>query len=73
MGNYQYDYSSLKGLIVAKFGTIKEFSKALGITENSMSRKLNHLSCFTQDEIIKSSEILGIPSQQINKYFFKIK
>ena len=36
-----FDYSKLRGKIVEKFGTQTEFSKAMNLSERTMSLKLN--------------------------------
>ena len=41
-----YDYRKLRGRIKEKFGTQSEFSKKLGLSEVSVSNKLNNMSFF---------------------------
>lgn len=65
-----YDYSALLGLIVEKYHTRKAFASALGISERSLSLKLNNEIRFTQSEIEKSVEVLRFPPEQIHYYFF---
>lgn len=65
-----YDYSALLGLIVEKYHTRKAFALALGISERSLSLKLNNEIRFTQSEIEKSVEVLQFPPEQIHYYFF---
>ena len=67
-----FDYSRLRGRIVEKFGTIQTFSKAFGITNPTMSAKLNGKSSFTSDEIVKACELLDIDPSEINAYFFAV-
>ena len=69
-----FDYSKLRGRIIEKFGTIKAFSNAYGITSVSMSKKLNGDTSFSQDDIMKMStpELLDIQPKEIADYFFKI-
>lgn len=69
-----FDYSKLRGRIVEKFGTIKAFANAYGITSVSMSKKLNGDTAFSQDDIMKMStpELLDIQAKDIPEYFFKI-
>lgn len=38
-----YDYRKLRGRIKEKFGTQSEFSKKLGLSEVSVSNKLNNM------------------------------
>lgn len=65
----KFDYSELKGRIVAKFGTQSEFSRKLGINESYLSMKLTTRG-FSPDEILKISELLDISKEEIGKYFF---
>lgn len=65
-----FDYSKLKGKIVEKFGTQGAFAKALGLSQRSLSFKLQGKVFFRQDEIDKSINLLGIEPADIDKYFF---
>ena len=68
----RFDYSKLKGRIVEICGTQKAFAELLGITEATMTSKLNGYSWFTQEEIIKSCAILRIGYSEISVYFFTL-
>lgn len=68
-----FDYSKLKGRIVEKYGTQIAFSKALGVSERSISLKLNGKVYFAQDEIDKILKLLGIEYSAIKDYFFTEK
>lgn len=72
MEKVNYDYSKLRGRIVEKKGNIKKFSNELGVSETSLSNKLNNKTSFTQDEILDSIFILDIDSNKIKDYFFSI-
>lgn len=66
-----YDYSKLCGKIIEKFGTYRDFAKAIGIAEYTLSMRLNNKSPWKQDEIENSCEVLGIKkSKDVNAYFF---
>lgn len=65
-----FDYSKLRGRIVEVFGNQKNFSKAYGISENTMSLKMSNNVRFTSDDIIRISEMLNIPKEEIGSYFF---
>ena len=65
-----YNYNKLKGRIVEVCGTRREFSKALGVTETTLSGKLSGSKDFTQSEIARSCDILGIAANDIHVYFF---
>ena len=67
-----FSYNKLEGRIVEKFGSRRAFAEAVGKTENSISRKLNHKQSITTADIIKWSapEFLDIPSAELHEYFF---
>ena len=68
-----FDYSKLKGKIVEKYGSQLEFAKAFGISENTLSLKLNNKVRFTSDDIIKITDMLEIDKDEVGKYFFTLK
>jgi len=70
-----FDYRKLKGRIIERFGSQKEFAKAYGTAENTISRKLSGKRKITTDDITKMCrpEFLDIPVQEIPVYFFKEK
>lgn len=65
-----YDYSKLLGLIVEKYGTQLKFSEAIGLSERSVSLKLNGRVGWKQAEIAKACALLGIPGKSVATYFF---
>ena len=65
-----FDYSKLTGRIVEKCKTKGNFAEKMGITDTTISAKLNGKSQFSQTEIIKAADILDIPSSEIPIYFF---
>lgn len=71
----EFDYSELRGRIIAKFGTIKAFAKAYGISYVTMSNKLNGKIAISMDDIVKMSapKLLDILPIDYHIYFFKLK
>ena len=67
-----YDYRKLCGRFVEKFGTQGRFAKAMGISERSLSLKLNGKVPFKQPEITKACELLEIEPTGIADYFFAL-
>lgn len=65
-----YNYSKLRGKIVEKFGSQAKFADEMGVSTVIINRKLANKCGFSQDDIIKWSELLGIESENYNKYFF---
>lgn len=68
-----YDYSKLSGRIVEKCGTQSAFAKKMGISERTVSLKLNNKICFKQNEIENAMDILDLSFSQIPLYFFTHK
>lgn len=68
-----FDYSDLIGLIIAKYGSRKQYAKAAGMAPSSLSAKLHGNTPWSTDEIAKAKELLGFPPEAIVKYFFTRK
>ncbi len=68
-----YDYSKLSGLIVEKYGTQAKFADAMKLSERSLSLKLNGKVSWKQQEMVKVSELLDFPVDNIPTYFFDLK
>lgn len=66
-----FDYSKLSGRIVEKFGTQYNFAIAMGISERSLSLKLNNRVDWRSKEITKACQELGIRNDELSEYFFK--
>lgn len=65
-----YNYDKLIGKIAEKFRTQARFSKVMGMSERTLSLKLNNKIDFKQDEIVKACELLEINHAEIPVYFF---
>jgi len=68
-----FDYSKLRGRIVEKFGVLSAFAKAMGFSDGTLSSKLFSKTYFTSDEIAVACELLDIPFEEIQPYFFTLK
>ena len=68
-----YDYRKLRGKIREVFGTQSVFARELGLSEVSLSAKLNNAVEWTQEEIETSVYILDIPWKELPEYFFTPK
>lgn len=55
-----YQYKKLKGRIIEKYSSHKNFAKSLGKSTNSVSRKLNCKTGFSQKDIREWSSLLEI-------------
>lgn len=65
-----FNYSKLNGKIVEKCGTQGRFAELMGLSERTISLKLNNKIMFKQDEIIKAVNILDLADDEIQVYFF---
>ncbi len=53
-----YLYSKLKGRIVERYGTQANFARKIGISKNSISKKLTGKTEFSQSDIEQWAELL---------------
>ena len=65
-----FKYRELRGRIIARYDTIRKFADALGISEQSVSIKINGKRQFKQVDILKWCELLDIPVEECHIYFF---
>lgn len=65
-----FNYAKLLGKIVEIFGTQRRFAEAMGLSERTISLKLNGKMGWKQTEIVKASSVLSIPENSIVEYFF---
>ncbi|MBO4284303.1 MAG: DUF739 family protein [Clostridia bacterium] len=65
-----FNYAKLLGKIKEVCGTQAEFAERMGMRMQTVNLKLNNRNSFTQAEVLKAAEVLGIPSKEIGVYFF---
>lgn len=65
-----FEYNKLRGRIIEKYGTQGKFAEALGVTETTISRKMNMATGFSKEDIVKWSKLLEISKEEIGDYFF---
>ena len=66
----QFDFSKLLGRIKELGYTQESLAKEIGISEVTMSLKLNNKAFFTQPEMEKIRRTLLIPRYEMGAYFF---
>lgn len=66
----RYDYSELKGDIKRRFGTQSAFARAIGISEPTLSLKLNNNAEWSQEEMEATIALLDAEKEKIVVYFF---
>lgn len=65
-----YTYNKLRGRIIEKYGTQGKFAEKLGVSKNSVSKKMNCQTEFSQEDIIQWSMMLNIQKDEYGEYFF---
>lgn len=65
-----YKYKKLRGRIIEKFGTQEKFAKKIGISENSLSKKMQCKTGISQSDMRLWAELLEIPICEYGEYFF---
>ena len=66
-----YDYSKLSGKIKEVCGSQAVFAELIGLSERTVSLKLNNKKEWKQGEIEKRCKILNIGRDEITIYFFE--
>lgn len=65
-----YNHSKLRGKIREKFGSEIEFAKKIGISQATLSAKLNNKVDLSRTEIINMQSALGISQNEFYSIFF---
>lgn len=65
-----YDYSKLNGKIREICGSQGIFAKEMGLSEHTISMKLNSKKSWKQPDIERACDVLGINRCDIPAYFF---
>ena len=70
-----FDFSELRGRIIARYGSYANFAHAIGLSRAQLSERLRNKRPFKPDEIttICSPSVLNIPIELIGRYFFTPK
>lgn len=68
-----FDLSKLKGRIIEVCGTQGEFAKRMGWSERTTTQKMTGKIMWTQTDIQKAVDVLGLEDTEINVYFFTLK
>lgn len=66
----QYAYRKLRGRITEVFGTQAAFALALGISKNSVSKKLTGKTEFSQSDVERWAELLHINRCEYGEFFY---
>lgn len=68
-----FDFSKLRGRIIEKYGSQTAFAKEYGVSENTLSLKMNNKVAFSVDDIVKMCRMLSIAKNDVGDYFFTPK
>lgn len=68
-----YNYDKLNGRIKEKCKTQSNFAKKMGLSERTVSKKLNNEVPFKQPDIARALEVLELDENDIQAYFFNLK
>lgn len=66
----EFNHQKLKGKIVERYGTQNAFAAELGVSKQTISKKMRNKSPISPDEIDKWKKLLKINDDEINEYFF---
>lgn len=66
----EFKYAKLRGRIVEKYDTQGRFAEAIGISENSLSKKMNCITGLSQDDILLWSDLLDIDKSEFGDFFY---
>lgn len=65
-----YNHNKLRGKIKEIIGSEVEFAKLLGISQTTLSAKLNNKTDFTRTEILRITEELKLSQEEFYDVFF---
>lgn len=68
-----FNYSKLKGRIIEKYGTQRNFAREMNLSEKTLSSKLKNITSWKNDDISRACDLLEIPMEEIPVYFFEVK
>lgn len=66
----KFDFSSLRQRIDRQFGTLQDFGSKTGLPVAELALKLDNRRPFLASDVVKISDALGIPGDEIELYFF---
>lgn len=63
-------YSKLKGRIIEKFGSQRQFASQMSVSNTTLTRKMTGKVGFSQSDIVEWCKALDIDRSEIGLYFF---
>ena len=64
------EFANLRGEIRRRFQSEYSFAKMIGMSPTTLSQKLNGKRDWKRSEMVKSMEVLMLPTSSIYDYFF---
>ena len=64
-----YTYDKLRGRIIEKYGSQEKYADVLGISTNSLSKKMTGKTGFSQKDITIWADLLNIDKAEYGEYF----
>ena len=68
-----FNYRKLKGRIVEKCGTQYEFAREMGMSERTLSLKMQGKQSWKQTDILRAIEVLDLDVSDVQDYFFAVQ
>jgi hypothetical protein len=68
-----FNHGKLENRINAMYGGKEAFGQELGMTKQRINSRLRGVTEFSQSEIEKAVDLLNIPPEEIQTYFFDIE
>lgn len=65
-----YTYDKLRGRIIEKYGSQEKYADVLGISTNSLSKKMTGKTGFSQKDITIWADLLNFDKAEYGEYFF---
>ncbi len=66
----RFNYNLLNNRIAQVCGSQQEFARRLGISFEELQERMSSTEGFSASEIKKGIEILSIPANQANRFYF---
>lgn len=70
MSKTVFNYIFLKDKIAKKYGSQSNFAKAMNISYQEMSNKINNKTSFSQDQIYTAVKLLNLSETEVVSCFF---
>ncbi len=68
-----YDTSSLRGLIIAKYGSLRAFASEMGVHPSTLGKWLSNAAYMRSSTIERMAELLGLAAEDVQTTFFAVR